>query len=541
MERKENVMAFLEKHMAPKTREKTMKGEVFTPLDIVEEMLSQFPSEVWSNKDLTWLDPANGIGNFPIMVYFRLMDGLKREIPDEKRRSRHIIENMLFMNEIQSKNNRLCRRVFEMLDPDAKPNLVTRDFLRDDFSKGLFGLRDDFSKGLFDLRDDFSKGLFSREGEEGRFDIVLGNPPYNQNGIRSYKKGLHQEVFSEEGSYKSIWPQFLQKSLGLLRDSESMLCFLTPCSWTHLQGPVASLILSKQIMSMRFYRHFHPTTSRENVSISLAFYLLKNKESRDLTKIYDSFLQRYVPFDIVGYNFVPTTAVSIFKKVLDVTKQVGSLDPFVTKSVRPDPTKISRTKDKQHPFTLVKTKRREIEIVYSSESLFPNADPKLVFTNFMLGYPILDKEGDMVPMSNSLYLLQFYTASPYETASHTEPNGSAFRQKKSLASLKKIQQIFYTKVVCFLIRHTYRRQGFLDPSLFVLLPDLSQESVPSVDLDAWLYERFGFSLEERGWIEQESCPTLFPKEFLSVSKRNHSKKNPVLKRYSKQKTKKVHA
>jgi hypothetical protein len=325
---------------------------------------------------------------------------------------------------------------------------------------------------------------------------------------------------------------------------------------------VASLILSKQIMSMRFYRHFHPTTSRENVSISLAFYLLKNKESRDLTKIYDSFLQRYVPFDIVGYNFVPTTAVSIFKKVLDVTKQVGSLDPFVIKSVRPDPTKISRTKDKQHPFTLVKTKRREIEMLYSSESLFPNADPKLVFTNFMLGYPILDKEGDMVPMSNSLYLLQFYfpptaspenasqtplhsvfhhTAKPYETASHTEPNGSAFRQKKSLASLKKIQQIFYTKVVCFLIRHTYRRQGFLDPSLFVLLPDLSQESVPSVDLDAWLYERFGFSLEERGWIEQESCPTLFPKEFLSVSKRNHSKKNPVLKRYSKQKTKKVHA
>jgi type I restriction-modification system DNA methylase subunit len=70
--------------------EKNKYGEVFTPKSLIEEMLDKLPKNVWSNPNLKWLDPANGIGNFPMIAYIKLMDGLKDEIPDKHRRQRFL-------------------------------------------------------------------------------------------------------------------------------------------------------------------------------------------------------------------------------------------------------------------------------------------------------------------------------------------------------------------------------------------------------------------------------------------------------------------
>ena len=59
--------------LKPKDIEKKQFGEVFTPMILVNEMLDKLPKEVWKNKNLKWLDPATGMGNFPIAVYLRLI------------------------------------------------------------------------------------------------------------------------------------------------------------------------------------------------------------------------------------------------------------------------------------------------------------------------------------------------------------------------------------------------------------------------------------------------------------------------------------
>ena len=74
-------------------QKKKQFGEVFTPMVLINEMLEQLPSEVWKNKNLKWLDPATGMGNFPIAVYLRLMESLKDDIVDVKTRKKHILEN----------------------------------------------------------------------------------------------------------------------------------------------------------------------------------------------------------------------------------------------------------------------------------------------------------------------------------------------------------------------------------------------------------------------------------------------------------------
>ena len=58
------------------------------------------PADSFTNRNLKFFDPCFGAtAVFPIMVMFRLADGLRGAIPDPKGRIKHIVENMLYMAE----------------------------------------------------------------------------------------------------------------------------------------------------------------------------------------------------------------------------------------------------------------------------------------------------------------------------------------------------------------------------------------------------------------------------------------------------------
>ncbi len=50
-------------------------GEVFTPFELIEEMLDKLDPSVWSDKTKTFFDPCAGKGNFPICIVKRLLVG----------------------------------------------------------------------------------------------------------------------------------------------------------------------------------------------------------------------------------------------------------------------------------------------------------------------------------------------------------------------------------------------------------------------------------------------------------------------------------
>ena len=76
-------------------------GEVFTPPELINDMLDQLPTELWSDKTKTWFDPASGNGNFHIIVLKRLFDGLASQISDSRERVKHIVEKQLYFTEYQ--------------------------------------------------------------------------------------------------------------------------------------------------------------------------------------------------------------------------------------------------------------------------------------------------------------------------------------------------------------------------------------------------------------------------------------------------------
>ena len=84
--------------------------EVFTPPEVVNQMLDMLPQKLFSNPDTTFLDPATKSGVFLREIAKRLMRGLEKQIPDLQERVDHIFQKQLFGVAITELTSLLARR-----------------------------------------------------------------------------------------------------------------------------------------------------------------------------------------------------------------------------------------------------------------------------------------------------------------------------------------------------------------------------------------------------------------------------------------------
>jgi site-specific DNA-methyltransferase (adenine-specific) len=151
----DKILENIRKYIDVGKTEKEIFGEVFTPFFIIKEMLDKLDDSVWSDKTKKWLFPSNGIGNYAVVVMQRLMDGLKNVIVDDELRYKHILENMIYVCDIQPKNMFLWM-VFVDPKNEYKLNLFRGSFLSKEF-------------------DEHMKNVWKVDN----FQICTENPPYN--------------------------------------------------------------------------------------------------------------------------------------------------------------------------------------------------------------------------------------------------------------------------------------------------------------------------------------------------------------------------
>jgi len=229
----DELLKFINDNLKPKQVEKKERGEVFTPMTLVNEMLDTLPEKVWKNPNLKWLDPSAGMGNFPIAVYMRLMEGLKSVIEDDEKRRKHILENMLYMVELDKTNVFMMKKIF--CGKKYELNIFEGSFL--------------------DYKNDII------------FDIIVGNPPYQE-----YFVNTNNRV---GGS--SLWSKFLNKSMNLLIKNGFIL-FITPCSWmsggTNKQsGNILGGIM--QVNTLYYLNIQECSKYFKGVGSSFSYYLIK--------------------------------------------------------------------------------------------------------------------------------------------------------------------------------------------------------------------------------------------------------------------------
>lgn len=214
-----DVIKIMSKFVKDGEVERKKFGEVMTPLELVKEMLNTLPKEVWSNPNLKWLDPANGAGTFPYVVIYKLMNGLKdvEGFEDTEVRYKHIVENMIYTCELQSRN------VFLWLcGVDPKDEYTTNSYWGSFLDEGF----DYHMKNVWDV---------------DKFDIIIGNPPY-------------QEMDGGNGaSAKPIYNLFTEKSIKI----SSIILFITPSRWfvggKGLDGFRKMMMNSNKISSIKHF------------------------------------------------------------------------------------------------------------------------------------------------------------------------------------------------------------------------------------------------------------------------------------------------
>ena len=161
---------------------KELYGEINTPFNFINKMLSIIPKEYFENKTLKWLDPGSGHGNYSLCLFFILFKSLIKSIPNAEERKKHIIENMIYMIELNKDNIPFLREKF-----GEKGNIIEENYL----------------EWETDLK----------------FDFIIGNPPYNFNGV---KKVPTKNNVNKKEDGKTIWCEFVKKNISLLKENGKM-------------------------------------------------------------------------------------------------------------------------------------------------------------------------------------------------------------------------------------------------------------------------------------------------------------------------------
>jgi len=288
--------------------ERKQYAEVLTPLSLVNEMLSKIPEDAWTdmNNDRVELpkifDPCVGKGAFVVVVYDLLWKKLEDLIPDEEERRVTILEKMIYFADINPFNIYVTNMI---LDPAGKYKLNA------------------FTGDSLEMEFDF------------KFDIIVGNPPYNKGGVRSHTGKLLGD------KNETIWPKFIKFELSILREG-GVLASVNPLSWLKSSHSLHHL-LDNHIVWMLLWDNIK-SLSTINAKIPISSFVMINEKNKDKLTTVDSFIQSKSVITtsqtlLSSQYTAPLAYHSIFDKLRDFIKVNRKL------SVKRDTVKI----DKKYP------------------------------------------------------------------------------------------------------------------------------------------------------------------------------------------------
>lgn len=221
---------------------------VFTPPEFANEMLHSLEVQwkmhnsglnIWSDKNVTFLDPSTKSGVYLREIVKRLNSGLSQEIPDLTTRIDHILTKQVFgfateyLTSLLSRRSLYCSknangihsiaRSFTSASGNIWFERIEHDWLR---GKCTFcgGSENEYSRSKeletyaypFTHTTDIKTLVIEKFGEHMRFDVVIGNPPYQ---------------LSDGGasaSARPIYQQFIEQAMKL---EPRYLVMVTPSRW----------------------------------------------------------------------------------------------------------------------------------------------------------------------------------------------------------------------------------------------------------------------------------------------------------------------
>ena len=247
------------------------------------------------------------------IVYHRLDRGLGSWQVNAAKRRTHILTKMLYQVELNPQSVRTLRARF-----GTAANIAQGDFMQEGWVKKL--------------------GV-------GKFDVVLGNPPYQRGMVE--KKGTN-------AGRRTLWDQFVIRGLGVLVDA-GVLGMITPGGWrgTGRHSAVGSVIRSKELLYLHVfdakagYRHF-------GVGTRFDVYVVRNRPSKTAggkTLVVDESGGQH-KLNLAQWPFIPGGMFAEFDKLVNAGSHTGKRSAIYGASQHPQNTRqlsAKKSGEYRHP------------------------------------------------------------------------------------------------------------------------------------------------------------------------------------------------
>ena len=388
LDNKDKLINFINECLIIKNCERKKKGEVPTPIKIINKLLDkleEYDKDIFKKK-LKWFDHSCGMGNFMICLYLKLIKYHTKE---------EIINEMIYMSEYQKKNVFILKLIFgkkahiyqgstiDKLDKKNKKNNI----------KGLN------IKKYFGI---------------DKFDVILGNPPFNSGGLKNFKGNK----LSKKETNKTIWPDFINYSINILQNN-GWLISINPTTWIKSTSKM-NYLLNYQINYLELWDSSY-AKKKITAEQPISLYILNKSKSINPTFI-KTCNQRHNIFNEEIYKInnnhsLPFAYFKIFDKLFNITKKYGKFN-ILNKKIKGIGDKIEINKINKKEINNYgidtyldkpnKEKQKGILVkkINKNDIIEEHKNKKIIIANkSKLKYSIIDTVGYNICGNDNLYII----------------------------------------------------------------------------------------------------------------------------------------
>jgi len=394
--------------------------DYLTPIPLVNEMWDIFAKHFKNNiYNIKVLDPSCGRGPFLVKAYEILFNDIYCDIEDIDFRNKLCIDSLYgFDIDIRYVNVTILQleeiQKYYGATKILKPNIYNKDFLNTDINM--------------------------------KFDIVIGNPPYNW----SSDTGEDQRRNNRE----NLWSRFVIYSWKNLIKDGGFIMMVTPNTWLSPSTDYSKFRIYDLMFSNDDANPIHVNIDEcgkhFKVGSTFSYYLVQN--SKNQNNCHTITTNGQVNIDYSKYDFIPNNFDSILDSIIKKTFDL-KYDKFIFNQVGV-PTRgetFEQSPTKTHPNLTYHTNSKKGLKVYSRH-ISNEANTKKILVNLSGMYnPVFDYTG---------------------TISQSVMNMVMDCSSSSLIDLENYKVILNSKLFYLLMNDSFRYNGWVNAKILLKLPNI---------------------------------------------------------------------